>query len=181
MPDDPDQLVLSQPDQFRALGHPLRHRLLLALRQRPATFAQLAAALRSPKGTVSYHIKVLERAGLVQVAHTRHVRGGTEQYYEPSSRHLRVAPEAPVGGDFLVKAALAEMAPAQPGAPDLTVLRHLRLTTKRARALAARLERFATDTDLSDQADGQPYGILLSLYRADIPVLPPEQDGRSAT
>jgi DNA-binding transcriptional ArsR family regulator len=168
-----NDLVLSEPDQFRALGHPLRHRLLLALRQRPATLAQLAAALGATKGTVGYHVKILERAGLLRVASTRRVRGGVEQYYEPTSKRLRIAPDAPVGGDFLVRAALAEMLPADEAAPDVTILRHLRLTVAQARNLAAGLERFAEGEHVpAGQDAGRHHGLLLSLYRADIPALP---------
>ncbi|MET8150850.1 helix-turn-helix domain-containing protein [Actinoplanes sp. NPDC049668] len=169
--------MLSEPDQFRALGHPLRHRLVLALRQRPATLAQLAAALGATKGTVGYHVKILEQAGLVRVAHVRRVRGGTEQYYEPTSERLRIAADAPVGGDFLVRAALSEMLPPDEAAPDLTILRHVRLTTAQARALAASLERFA---DLPEQQTGESYGVLLSLYRANVPALPEDPETADA-
>jgi DNA-binding transcriptional ArsR family regulator len=166
------ELVLSDPEQFKALGHPLRHRLLVALRQRPATFAQLAAALGATKGTINYHIKILEQADLVRVAHVRRVRGGTEQYFEPTSERLRIAPDAPVGGDFLVRAALAEMLPPDETTPDTTILRHLRLTPDQARTLAASLERWGAEPP--EESTGEPYGLLLSLYRADIPVLPGE-------
>src|SRR5690349_2033103 len=122
--------------------------MLIALRQRPATLAHLATALGSVKGTVGYHVKILERAGLVRVAFTRGVRGGTEQYYEPTTKRLRIAADAPVGGDFLVKAALSEMLPADETAPDVTILRHARLTAAQARALAASLEQFANGEHL---------------------------------
>ena len=161
--------MLRDPAQFKALGHPLRHRLLIALRQRPATLAQLAIALGAAKGTVGYHVRVLREAGLVRIAHERRVRGGTEQYYEPASARLRIAPDAPVGGEFLVRAALSEMLPPA-GEPERTLLRHVRLTEEQAADLAARLEALA----VPDAAAGLPYGVLLSLYRADIPVLPPD-------
>ncbi|MDG6109860.1 helix-turn-helix transcriptional regulator [Dactylosporangium aurantiacum] len=169
----PEDLVLSEPEQFRALGHPLRHRLMLALRQRPATLAQLATALGVAKGTVGYHVKILEQAGLVRVASTRRVRGGVEQHYQPTSERLRIAPDAPVGADFLVRAALGEMLPADGTNPDLTFLRHARLTVAQAQALAASLERFAGEEHMPSDGDaGEPYGLLVSLYRADVPVLP---------
>ena len=165
-----EDLVLRDPAQFKALGHPLRHRLLIALRQRPATLAQLAAALGAAKGTVGYHVKVLQDAGLLRIARERRVRGGTEQYYEPASERLRIAPDAPVSGEFLVRAALAEMLPPEPGDPDRTLLRHVQLTAGQAAGLAAALEALP----LPDEPEGRPYGVLLSVYRADIPVLPPD-------
>src|SRR5580698_10587977 len=61
----PGELVLRSPAQFRALGHPLRHRLFNLLRQRPATLAQLAAALGSTKGTVGYHVQLMVDAGVL--------------------------------------------------------------------------------------------------------------------
>ncbi|AGZ43538.1 helix-turn-helix domain-containing protein [Actinoplanes friuliensis] len=161
------ELELREPAQFKALGHPLRHRLVIALRQRPATLAQLAAALDVAKGTVGYHVKVLQEAGLLRVAHERQVRGGTEQYFEPASERLRIAADAPVGGEFLVAAALGEMVPAS----DRTMLRHVRMTTAQAAEVAAMLESLT----LPEDNDGLPYSVLLSVYRANVPVLPAEQ------
>jgi DNA-binding transcriptional ArsR family regulator len=165
---------LRDPEQFKALGHPLRHRLLIALRQRPATLSQLAAAVGAPKGTVGYHAKVLLAAGLVRVAHARQVRGGTERYLEPTSPGLRFAADAPVGGEFLVRTALGEMKPPAPGTADRTILRHLRLTVAQAAELADRLEALARSADPPTPGD-TPYGLLLSIYSADIPTLPPEE------
>jgi DNA-binding transcriptional ArsR family regulator len=174
VPEDDDQLILREPAEFKALGHPLRHRLLIALRQRPATLAQLASALHSTKGTIGYHVKVLQDAGLVRVGHARRVRGGTEQYYQPTHLRLRIAADAPVGGEFLIQTALAEMLAPVDGEPDVTLLRHVRLNREQATALAAELETFAGEQHLPDGGSGRPYGVLVSLYRADIPVLPPD-------
>ncbi|MFF5204494.1 ArsR/SmtB family transcription factor [Streptosporangium sp. NPDC000396] len=167
-------LVLRSPDQFKALGHPLRHRLLNVLHQRPATLGQLAAALGSAKGTVGYHVKVLREAGLVCLVETRQVRGGTEQYYAPVSRSLRHHEDAAVGVEFIVKAALAEMLPRGPGQAELTALHHLWLTPADAHALVARLREFGEREQQPAAAGREPYGLLFSLYPADIPILPPE-------
>ncbi|WP_344877306.1 winged helix-turn-helix domain-containing protein [Allokutzneria multivorans] len=166
-------VVLSTPEQFKALGHPLRHRMVITLRQRPATLAQLAAALGSTKGTVGYHAGVLQEAGLVRVAGTRRVRGGTEQYYEPVGSGLVVGPDAEPGAGtrVMISTALAELLP---GEPSATRLRHLRITPERAAELADRLGEWAEQGTLPDEDDGLAYTLLLSLHRADIPALPPE-------
>ena len=174
----PEPLVLHSPAHFRALGHPLRHRLLNLLRQRPATLAQLASALGSTKGTVGYHVQLMVDAGLVRLAGTRRVRGGTERYYEPVGSGLRHDTDAADRTAFLVQAALDEMLPHRPGDEDVAVLRHVRLTPDQARDVAARIERFAADGHLTGVADrgedGDPHGLLFCLYRADIPTLPPD-------
>jgi DNA-binding transcriptional ArsR family regulator len=169
--------VLHSPAHFRALGHPLRHRLFNLMRQRPATLAQMAVALGSTKGTVGYHIQLMMDAGVVQLAGTRRVRGGTERYYEPVSGDLRNDADAETRTSFLVQAALDEMLPHRPGDEDFAVLRHLRLTPAQAREVAERIARFGTDGQLADDDDGEPHGLLCCLYRADIPVLPPDRAG----
>ncbi|MFI7127914.1 ArsR/SmtB family transcription factor [Nonomuraea sp. NPDC050153] len=170
---EPD-LVLRSPAQFKALGHPLRHRLVNLLRQRPATLGELTAALGSTKGTVGYHVRILRDAGLVRLAGTRQVRGGTEQRFELISRGFRLDEDGGVGAEFLLDAALAEMLPAGSGDLGHTVLRHLWLTSDEARALAERLETLVRDRQQAAGPETEAYGLLLSLYRADIPRLPPD-------
>jgi predicted ArsR family transcriptional regulator len=63
-----DRTVL-HPDaaQLRALAHPLRTRLLGALRfHGPATSTQLAARLGTNSGATSYHLRQLADVGLVE-------------------------------------------------------------------------------------------------------------------
>jgi hypothetical protein len=115
-------------------------------------------------------MRVLREAGLARVARTQQVRGGTEQYFALVSEGFRLPGEA--GAQFLVQAALAEMLPAGGSEPGHTVLQHLRLSEQQARTLAAQLEHFAAQQHPADAASGAAYGLLLSLYRADIPRLP---------
>ncbi|PRX65299.1 helix-turn-helix protein [Nonomuraea fuscirosea] len=170
--DDKQPLILRSSAQFKALGHPLRHRMVNLLRQRPATLGELTTALGSTKGTVGYHVRVLREAGLARLASTRQVRGGTEHRFELVSTGFRL--DEAGGAAFLFDAALAEMSPAPAADPGHTVLRHLWLTPGQARALAERLETLRPDHHEAADLATEPYGLLLSLYRADIPRLPPE-------
>ncbi|MEU6772228.1 winged helix-turn-helix domain-containing protein [Streptomyces sp. NPDC046759] len=172
--DEQDHLVLRSPEQFKALGHPVRHRMVNVLRQRPATLRQLAHALGMSKGTIGYHVRVLREAGLVRLTETRQVRGGTEQYFALVSQGFKVHRDAEVGPEFLINAALGEMLPTRPGQPSHTVLRHLWLTDAQAHALEAQLRAMATEEHPTDPAHGEPYGLLVSLFRADVPSLPPD-------
>ncbi|MEU7912858.1 ArsR/SmtB family transcription factor [Microbispora bryophytorum] len=179
-PHDPDLLELRTPAQFKALGHPVRHRIVNLLRQRPATLGELATALGAAKGTVGYHVRVLRDAGIVRLAGTRHVRGGTEQTLALVSRAFRLHEEAAAGPDFLIRAALAEMLPARPGQAEHTLLNHLWLTQQEAHALIARLRDLLPPPGRTPPPGGEPYGLLLSLYPADIPTLPPRPSDESA-
>ncbi|WBB70809.1 winged helix-turn-helix domain-containing protein [Micromonospora sp. WMMD812] len=168
LPDRPlDELLeVTTPEQFKALGHPFRQRLLFSLGQRPATISQLAAALGAAKGNVAHHLKVLRDAGMVRVVHTRPVRGGTEQYYQRCARRLSVAPGHP-GATAALLGAVAEEIAAAPDEP-LLQLRHLRLTAAQAERLRAAL--LALVEDAEEAGDDEPrHGVLVSLYRQGTP------------
>lgn len=54
-------------DTYRVLAHPLRSRILAHLRLHGgSTASELAHALATHTGATSYHVRVLERAGLVE-------------------------------------------------------------------------------------------------------------------
>jgi DNA-binding transcriptional ArsR family regulator len=151
--------VVSTPEQFKALGHPMRHRLLFALGQGEATISQLAASLGSNKGNIAHHLRVLADAGLVRQEGTRSVRGGTEQYYRRVSRGLIY--NDPPTTEVTFRALAAEIAAAEPD--PFLVLRTIRLTPEHAKELLATLRALA---DLTEDADGQNrYGLLLGLYQ----------------
>ncbi|HSZ38778.1 MAG TPA: winged helix-turn-helix domain-containing protein [Trebonia sp.] len=172
--DEDHPLVLREAAQFKALGHPVRHRIVNALRQRPATLRQLAEAMSLAKGTVSFHVRVLREAGLVRLAEARHVRGGTEQYFALTSDSFRLPGDVADGTRFLYDAALAEMVPSRSPETGHTVLRHLWLSTDEARALASELDA-AAEAGQETGTDREPYGLLVSLFRADIPQLPKDE------
>lgn len=160
----PDEvLTISAPDQYRALGHPMRHRLLYALGQRPATISQLAVALDSQKGSIAHHLKVLRQAGLVAVTQTRQVRGGTEQYYQRTAR-MMVVPDDTDGGHtaVMLQAVTAELASAT--AELVLTLRNVRLTQAQAAELARTLTELTEG--LPEAGPDEPrYGLLVGLYR----------------
>jgi DNA-binding transcriptional ArsR family regulator len=170
---EPEPLMLRTPAHFKALGHPVRHRIVNVLRQQPATLRQLASVLGLAKGTISFHVHVLRDAGLVRLAETQHVRGGTEQHFALVSQGFKFHQDASIGPEFLLQAAAAEMLPAGGEEAGRTLLRHLWLTPQQATALAAQLHDYASQPRPADPAHGGAYGLLISLYRADIPRLPP--------
>lgn len=161
IPDEP--LEVNTAAHFKALAHPFRHRLLFSLGIGPATISQLAARLGAAKGTVAHHLKVLTEAGMVRIAHSRQVRGGTEQYHERTFRRM-------VGGsgDREATAALLNAVAQQVAAdPDpLLHLRHLRLTSAQAARLRATLDDLVVGAEEAGE-DASRYGVLVALYRQD--------------
>ena len=153
---------VSTPEHFKALAHPLRQRLVFALAE-PATISQLAAALDTNKGNVAHHLRVLREAGLVRPAGTRHVRGGTEHYYQRAAPAFRVSGQG-YGQNLPVtfRAIADEIAAAEPD--PFLVLRHLRLSPAQAEHIRLTLTAIAHDTE--EAGPGKPrYGLLLGFYR----------------
>lgn len=156
---DDGSLRVSSPAQFKALGHPMRHRLLFVLGRGEATISQLAAALGSNKGNVAHHLRVLAEAGLVRPAGTRQVRGGTEQYYVRAAAKLSFADPRATGA--ALQALATEIAGAQPD--PFLVLRMIHLSPERSEQVRTSLQALA---DLDEDAAEQPrYGLLLGLYQ----------------
>ncbi|MFF4187660.1 ArsR/SmtB family transcription factor [Streptomyces sp. NPDC001691] len=161
-PPPEDVLEISAPQQFAALAHPLRQRLLFALGQRPATISRLAAQLDAKKGNVAHHLKVLREAGLVHIAETRQVRGGTEQYYQRTARQMVVA-EPQAAGTAAMLAAVAQELDRAPAEPHLT-LRHLALSPAKARELGETLTKLVDEAE--EETEDQPvHGVLVTLYQ----------------
>ena len=163
--EDDDVAAVTTPEQFKALGHPMRHRLLFALGQGEATISQLAVALGSNKGNVAHHLKVLAGAGLVQPAATRAVRGGTEQYYRRAHRALQFHDAATTQVAF--SAIAAEIAAAEPEPEPFLIWRTLRLNPRHVEQIAASLRDLAGTEDDGD--DDPRYGLLLGLYQPGRP------------
>lgn len=87
----PDVLEIERPEQLKALGHPLRLKVLQVLgeAQQPLTNRELAARLEVDPGHLHFHVRMLHRAGLIELA----AAVGREKPYRPVAKHLRVGPE----------------------------------------------------------------------------------------
>jgi DNA-binding transcriptional ArsR family regulator len=70
----------------RAISHPIRHRVLVALTERVASPKELAAELGEPLGNVSYHTRVLAQMGAIELVKTEQRRGALEHYYRAIMR-----------------------------------------------------------------------------------------------
>jgi DNA-binding transcriptional ArsR family regulator len=66
-PSPPRTYTLEDPEALRALAHPLRGKLLAALRlDGPATASMLARRYGESSGATSYHLRMLARYGFVE-------------------------------------------------------------------------------------------------------------------
>ncbi|MFL5962820.1 MAG: ArsR/SmtB family transcription factor [Gaiellaceae bacterium] len=86
-----DVLEVERPEQLKALGHPLRLKVLqvLAESDKPLTNRELAANLSVDPGHLHFHVRMLHRAGLIELADI----AGREKPYRPVAKHFVVGQE----------------------------------------------------------------------------------------
>ena len=92
-----DSLTIDRPEQLKALGHPLRLRILeeLGANGESLTNRDLAQRLGIDPGHLHFHVRMLHKAGLIEL-----VEGGQrrEKPYRSAARTIRVAPELTSAG-----------------------------------------------------------------------------------
>jgi DNA-binding transcriptional ArsR family regulator len=70
----------------RALGHPLRVKILEVIQLRKASPSELTDLLQAPLGNVAYHVRVLEKCGCIEQVATARRRGAVEHYFRARPR-----------------------------------------------------------------------------------------------
>ena len=94
----PEVLTIRRPDQLKALGHPLRLRVLETLGagvEEHLTNRELAQRLGVDPGHLHFHVRMLLKAGLIDLAAGGQ---GREKPYRAVARTIRVAPELVASG-----------------------------------------------------------------------------------
>jgi DNA-binding transcriptional ArsR family regulator len=121
-----DVAVIDDPAAAEAALEPARARLLAQLTE-PRSAAMLAAAAGLARQKVNYHLRTLERHGLVELVQERRKGNVTERLLQATAASYVISP-----------AALAAVAPDPARAPD-------RLSARWLLALAAQLVRDVGD------------------------------------
>jgi DNA-binding transcriptional ArsR family regulator len=173
-----EMVVVTAPEQLRALADPLRTTVLELLLERAATVTEMARAVDRPKSTIAYHVNLLVTAGLLRVVRTRRVRAIEERYYGRVARTLYIGvlnrPEdkqvvAAING--LAEAA-AESAPAHAADELRCLLVHARIPIEEVRSFWAQVQDVARRFAQIPRAGDQVYGFVAGLYPTDAPTLP---------
>jgi DNA-binding transcriptional ArsR family regulator len=72
----------------KALNHPVRVKALTILTEKIASPKEIAAQLDMPLSNVSYHVRVLDELGLVEIVEEESVRGSVAHFYKSVERPL---------------------------------------------------------------------------------------------
>lgn len=76
-----DFIVVNRAEQIKAVADEKRIRILDLLVARSATVAELAAELREPHAKIYYHVKELERNGIIEMVQETPRAGSAEKHY----------------------------------------------------------------------------------------------------
>ncbi len=167
-----DEVAADTPEALKALASDTRLLILDLLLDRAATTSQLADALDIPKGTVGYHLKVLEDVGLVHIVRTAKVRAMTEKYYGRVGRTIVMG--GPVDATdplYMVHAALREVRHVEGEALPMFTVRRARIPEERAAEFADELVALAARFAAEPRAGNRVYGLLAMVYPTDLPIL----------
>ena len=178
-----DLLVVTAPEQLRALADPLRSTLLELLLERAATVNEMARAVDRPKSSVAYHVNQLVDAGLLRVVRTRRVRAIEERFYGRVARTYYVGALTRAEDKQVVSRinglaeAAAESAAAHAADELRCTLVHARIPIEDVREFWAEVQALARRFAQIPRAGDQVYGFAAGLYPTDAPTLPDTDAG----
>lgn len=72
----------------KALNHPVRVKALTILTEKIASPKEISELIEMPLSNVSYHVRVLEELGLVEIMEEESVRGSVAHFYKAVERPL---------------------------------------------------------------------------------------------
>jgi DNA-binding transcriptional ArsR family regulator len=85
-----DHYEIETVEQMRAIADVLRIRIINTLDKQPMTVTQLGEELKMAPAKVHYHVRELEKVGLLELVETREKGGILEKYYQPIAREIHM-------------------------------------------------------------------------------------------
>jgi DNA-binding transcriptional ArsR family regulator len=122
----PETFIVSEPEQAAALLHPVRSEIISLLKE-PRSATELSKQMNDSPQKVNYHLKTLEKSGLVVRAGTRNVRNLVEVLYRS------------VGKTFLLSDSLGLSQEQVQKLQDQTALAHVLAFTEKVKRDAVSL------------------------------------------
>jgi len=104
-----EKIVLTTIEEIKAFSDPFRYKILMTFykMKQPATVKEIAVAIKQVPANVYYHVKKLEKMGILELIYTKEIKGIIAKYYEPTAITFNI--EFPTElGDLSKKLMLAE-------------------------------------------------------------------------
>lgn len=159
------------PEEFNALAHPLRLRILRFCLHDPRTNKEIADHFGKDPATTLHHVRQLVRTGFLEAQPVRTgTRGAMEKPYLATRRSwdLHVSRPEDRATELLamIDAVRAELAEAGPDGCVEGARLGLKLAPAAAEELGARILALVQEyVDRPDDPDGDRYGLYVNLHR----------------
>lgn len=188
IPEPMDQMVLTDVEQLKVIGDPLRIRLIEIMAEDPHrgwTAKELAQELGTKQTKLYHHLALLEANGFIRVGETRMVSGILEKRYQATAHGYSVdralltgaGVESAVSGaiDAIFEKARAEIISGlragtldfDPNDPKRKRMglwaTHARLSPASVRRVMRLVEKLS-EVDMDQDPDGAEYGLLVGFY-----------------
>ena len=165
----PSIALLDRPDRLRIALSPIRRQLLERLRQ-PASATELAAEMALGRQRVNYHLRELEKAGLLHLVEERQRRGCVERILAARAEAFVVDPSVMGRRRTLAISTAAQDRFSTDHLLDAAgdVVRHVARMRASAEQEGTRLLTFAIDTEITfaTPADFERFTTALAAFVA---------------
>ena len=159
------------PEEFKAMAHPLRLRILRACLHDDLTNKEIADRLGKDPATILHHVRLLVSTGFLEAQAVRTgARGALEKPYRATGKswNLKVsrAEDEQAGTLASIDAFRDEFADAGPDAGITGARMGLKLSDERLDELAEKIRALVQEyADRRDDPDGRRYGFFVQLHR----------------
>lgn len=158
-------------EEFKAMAHPLRLRILRLCLHDALTNKEIADRLGKDPATTLHHVRLLLRTGFLQAEPVRSgARGALEKPYRATGKSWNLSVSRPEDKSVemlaVIDAVRAEMIEAGPDGWLAGARLGLKLSDERMEELAERLEALIIEyADAAPDPDGHRFGLFLNLHR----------------
>lgn len=161
------------PDEAKALGHPLRLRILRLCLDEELTNAEISERLGKDPGTVLHHVRMLVDHEFLAAGEVRRGRRGSRERPYHATRRSWVLDFGHQAGAAAVEVAVAEAFADElreiPPEDVLTSARlGVRLRPEDRDEMLGRLEDIVSEIDRREDPDGEPLGFYIAAHKRQL-------------
>jgi DNA-binding transcriptional ArsR family regulator len=197
------QFTITSLETLKVFSDPLRQQIIEALLDGPKTVKQIASELEIAPTKLYYHVNLLEEHQLIRVTDTRIVSGIIEKHYQASARRFAIERALLTPGEVTgvldaaldamldpiraeihrgLNSGLIDLSEDAPLTRKLKIWREpSRLSPSQAEEFYKRLEalvqEYSAHLNEPENADCQPYTLIISIYPTQNPAKPTRSPG----
>lgn len=167
-------IELHTQEQLRAVSNLTRHRIIERLRDGEASTNGIANELSIKKGSASYHLRLLERAGIVSITRTHKIRGVYERFYSLTAERLIWPDPLPGAAVGALRAVISDFEAVPTSSDQFVGRRRSRIGVTRYSEFSARLEALIEEFDSDGDDAALSTQLVVALFRDGRPAVEPQ-------